>query len=127
MKLLPLSQFEVMKVLWDHSEEYGGKMTRKQIHSYLDNKNWQMVTLNTFLNRLVQSKYLEIEHSGKEYLYIPLIQKEQYLAYEGRSVLQTFYQNSLKKFVASIYDYEDITDDEIEELQTYLNELKGEK
>lgn len=120
MKHLPSSQLEIMMVVWESERP----LTRKQIHHLLAEKEWETVTLNTFLSRLVQNGFLKIDHQGREYLYSPLIEKDAYLSYEGKNILKTLYQNSIKKFIASVCDCEKMTENEVEELQLFLRKLK---
>ncbi|MDR1135838.1 MAG: BlaI/MecI/CopY family transcriptional regulator [Clostridiales Family XIII bacterium] len=120
MKHLPTAQLEVMITIWDA----GAPVTRNEIQDMLSDNLWKTTTLNTFLNRLSQSGFLEIAHRGKEYVYSPLITKEAYMAFEGGSILKTLYDNSIKKFVASVYGGAKLTEQEINDLQTLLTELK---
>lgn len=123
MKHLPSSQMEIMLIIWDSKEP----LTRKEIHRFLIAKNWQITTVNTLLNRLVKSEFLEVQHRLKEYVYTPLIDKDTYLAFEGKSMLKFLYGNSMKNFVATICDSDGMDKNEIVDLQKYLQELKDGK
>lgn len=120
MKHLPEAQLEVMHVIWDAEEP----VTRNEIQKRLPDNRWHTTTLNTFLSRLNQSGFLKVEHRGKEYVYSPLITKEDYMAFEGRNILKNLYDNSIKKFVASVCGSSELTDKEISELQALLAKLK---
>lgn len=121
MKHLPAAQLEVMIVIWNAE----GPITRSEIQERLSDNRWKITTLNTFLNRLSQSGFLKITHKGKEYAYSPLVSKEEYMAFAGRSILKNLYDNSIKEFVASVCNADDLTEKEVEDLQELLDELKG--
>lgn len=120
MKHLPEAQLEVMIVIWDA----GAPVTRNEIQRRLPDDRWQTTTLNTFLNRLSQSGFLKVEHRGKEYVYSPLVTKEEYMAFAGKSILKNLYGNSIKKFVASVCSSSEMTQQEISDLQALLAKLK---
>jgi len=57
-------------------------------------------------------------------LYTPLISQEEYQQSESKSVLEKLYGNSLKKFVASLYQGKKMNQDDIKELHDFLEELE---
>ena len=57
-------------------------------------------------------------------LYTPLISQEEYQQSESKSVLENLYGNSLKKFVASLYQGKKMNQDDIKELHDFLQELE---
>ncbi len=120
MKHLPEAQLEVMRVIWDAKEP----VARNEIQKKLPDNRWKTTTLNTFLNRLGQSGFLKIEQVGKEYIYSALITEEEYMGFAGKSILKNLYDNSIKKFVASVCSNSELTEQEISELQMLLAKLK---
>ncbi len=120
MKHLPEAQLEVMLAIWDEKVP----ITRNEIQKKLPENQWGKTTLNTFLSRLSKNGFLEIEHVGKEYVYTPLITKEDYMEYAGKSFLKNLYDNSIKKFVASVCNNGDMTEEEVKDLQELLDKLK---
>lgn len=57
-------------------------------------------------------------------LYTPLISQEEYQQSESKSVLEKLYGNSLKKFVASLYQGKKMNQEDIKELHDFLQELE---
>lgn len=47
------------------------------------------------------------------------------MKYAGRSILNSLYGNSIKKFVAAVYAEDELTNQDIKELESLLKELKG--
>ncbi len=68
---------------------------------------------------------MKVEHKGKEYVYSPLITKEEYMEFAGKSILKNLYNNSIKMFVASVCNSNDMTEKEVEDLRMLLTKLKG--
>lgn len=120
MRHLSEAQLKVMLAIWEEEKP----VARNEIQKKLSENQWQATTLNTFLNRLSQSGFLKIERRGKEYVYSPLITEEEYKAFAGKSILKNLYDNSIKKFVTSVCDSNNLTEQEICSLQTLLAKLK---
>ena len=57
-------------------------------------------------------------------LYRALVTQEQYQQQEGKHVLEKLYGNSLKNFVATLYQGKQIDQSDIEELEAFLQELE---
>mgnify|MGYP001351507638 FL=1 len=60
-------------------------------------------------------------------LYSPLISKIEYQHNESESVLEKLYGNSLKNFVASLYQGKTINPEEIKELNDYIQVLSDQE
>ena len=45
-----------------------------------------------------------VEKIGKVNWYTPLVKEEEYLQKESKNIIQKMYRNSLKNFVAALYD-----------------------
>ncbi len=120
MKHLSEAQLKVMLAIWEAKEP----VSRSEIQERLHGSQWQITTLNTFLNRLSQSGFLKIDHRGKEYVYSALVSEEEYKGFAGKNILKTLYGNSIKKFVASVCNSNNLTEEEVDSLQTLLAKLK---
>lgn len=57
-------------------------------------------------------------------LYTPLISQAEYQENESKSVLEKLYGNSLKKFVASLYQGKKMNAEDIKELHEFLQEME---
>ena len=67
---------------------------------------------------------MKVTKQGKMNLHTPLISQEEYQQSESKSVLEKLYGNSLKKFVASLYQGKKMNQDDIKELHDFLEELE---
>lgn len=121
MKRLPESELEIMMIIWRH----GGPVNRMEIEARLE-KQVAAPTVLSFLNRLEAKGFVSVEKIGKVNWYTPLVKEEAYLQREGKSILQKLYRNSLKNFVAALYDGDALTQQDMEDLAEFL-EKKGRK
>lgn len=116
---LPDTELEVMQAVWRSEVPVS---TRQVLEKLQQRRAFHLSALQTLLGRLVGRGFLSTEKQGKNRLYRPLIGEEEYLAAENRSFLERLNQNSLRRFVASLYDSRSITDDDLQELRRFIEE-----
>ncbi len=117
MKRLPESELEIMMILWKH----GGAMNRMEIEAQLA-KKVAAPTVLSFLNRLETKGFVRVEKAGKQNWYTPLVGEEEYVRGESRNILKKLYRNSVRNFMAALYEGEGMSKEEINELQAFLDE-----
>jgi len=120
MKRLPESELEIMMILW----KKGGAMNRMEIEAQLK-KEVAAPTVLSFLNRLEAKGFVRVEKVGKLNWYTPLVRENDYLRRESRNILQKLYRNSIRNFMAALYDGDGPSREELEELQAFLDEKSG--
>lgn len=119
-KTLPNSELELMVIIWKADRP----LTRMEIEERLPkDRQLSKTTVLSFLSRLEEKGFVRSEKQGRNNHYYPLIKEEDYQRQEGSSVLKKLYDNSVKKFVASLYDGKELSKDQINELKDYLNGL----
>lgn len=118
-KRLPESEAEIMLTIW----ELEGSVTADRILERMQ-KDWGKTTLLNLLTRLVTRGFLACGKEGRVNVYTPLVQKEEYLRWESDSFLRRFHAGSLKKLVASLYDGNSVTKEDLEELRKFIDEAK---
>ena len=117
---LPDSELDVMIALWNGHQE----MTRSEIEEFMNKKKkLAATTILTLLSRLEKKDFASIKKSGKAYLYSALVSQEEYQQQEGKHVLEKLYDNSVKNFVATLYQGKQIGQSDIDELESFLQEL----
>lgn len=120
---LPDAELEVMKVIWKEPSP----ISTSQIKEVLDRiKEWNVSTLQTLLNRLIQRKFLHSYKEGKYRYYTILITEEEYLAVENKSFFEKVNSKSILKMVNSLYETNSITDEDLMELERFIAKKKGE-
>ncbi len=119
MKRLPDSELEIMMIIWDLDKP----VTRFEIEERMDaERKLSPTTILSFLSRLQEKGFLDVQKSGKNNVYLALVDKESYLQAESRSILKRIYQNSAKNFIAALYDGNSLSEEELKELEEYISE-----
>lgn len=124
MKRLPDSELEIMMIIW----ELDKPVTRFEIEAEMDEeRKLSPTTILSFLSRLQEKGFLTVEKVGKNNLYSPLIAKADYIQKESRNVLKRLYQGSVKNFFAALYDGDNLSDEELQELEDFISEKRKEQ
>lgn len=117
MKHLPDSELEIMMIIWDLDKP----VTRSEIEAQLGQaRRLSPTTVLSFLSRLQEKGFLEVQKDGKNNVYIARIDKPSYMQTESRSILKRLYQNSAKNFLAALYDGNSLSQEELKELEDYI-------
>lgn len=121
MKRLPDAEFEVMQGVWRCEIP----VSTAELKALLEKeREWNMSALQTVLSRLEEKGFVRSEKSGRNRLYTPLVEEKDYLADESRSLLKRFGITKLSGLVAAMYDGKGISDEELEELQLFIDSHK---
>ena len=122
MVLLTPKQAEIMLTIWNAEKP----LKRSELQERMREREWKTPTLNGFLAKLVDMGFLEIEHQRRDYVYHPLISKEEYLEFETNARTKKFYGDFATGLLAAFTSHKPITKEQIEEVEQYLNHLKEE-
>lgn len=121
MKKLPDSELEIMLIIW----EYERPVTRFEIEDKLDeDRNLSPTTILSFLSRLQEKGFLDVSKDGKNNVYSAIIEKESYMQAESKNMLKKLYKNSVKNFLASLYDGDNLSEEDLQELEAYIEEKR---
>lgn len=124
MKRLPDSELDIMLILWEVTEPVSRAYIEQQIQK---KKEIATTTVLTLLSRLCDKGFVSIKKQGNMNLYSPLIKEQDYKNSESLSIVKKLYGNSLKTFVASFCMNDKISEEQLNELQAFLNEQKEER
>ena len=83
------TEYYILNYLW--SRETPG--TFSEIMNYFNNeanKEWKKQTVNTFLTRLAQKGFLNIDKSGKRAIYIPAVTKQKYFENYAQQIVDEY-------------------------------------
>lgn len=118
MRKLPDGELELMMIIWDAEEP----ISRIQIEQKMDDgKEVTAGTILSYLSRLEEKGFVEREKRGKMNYYRPLVEKRLYLKETGKSILKRMFDGSLSNFAAALYDGEELSSQDIEELRQFLD------
>lgn len=115
------TEMEVMEVIWklDHPVTSSELLT---IFSESKGKDWKGQTIATFLARLVDKGLLLAKKQGRSNSYTPRLSPNEYKKWEAQSVLDVLYKGSVKNFLATLYDGEDMSKEDINDLKKWFSE-----
>lgn len=116
MQKLSKSELNIMIKIWEADKS----LYLEEIIEILKEYNWAESTIRNFLSRIIEKGYLEAKKEGRKNIYRPLVSGD-YINKESRSIIKNLYNNSLKKFVAELYESDSIDYDDLIELKDYLN------
>lgn len=122
MQRLPESELDIMLAMWEAEQQ---PVSRSYFDKKLAYKNWTVNALNSFLSRLEDKGFVSGVREGKNKYYTAVVMRDEYVSHEGKGILQKLYRGSLKNFLLSVTEQDGLDETEIEELQQYLNDLKG--
>lgn len=107
------SEYELMQVMW----KSGVPLTSAEILNSIKGKKWKITTVSTLLMRLVDKGAASFEKRGRNHYYSPVLKESDYKLNATKSLLSKIYNGSVKNLVAALYENEEITDNEIDELK----------
>lgn len=120
MRRIPDSELELMMIIWDA----GKAVTSDHIMQRID-RDWTKTTVLNLLSRLCSRGFLECRKEGRHNIYTALVDRDEYLKEESRSFLRRMYHNSLTKLVASLYDGNSVSKEDLAELKSFIEEAEN--
>ena len=117
---LPESELDIMLVLWKQKSD----MSRSEIEKIVNQKKTLApTTILTLFSRLEKKGFVSIKRVGNLNKYHWLVSQEEYQQKEGKGMLEKLYGNSVKNFVAAMYQGKEINEEDLKELEGFLKEL----
>ena len=114
------AEWEVMKTLWKTNP-----LTSEEIIEALSLKmSWSKQTIKTFITRLIKKGVIGFKKDGRVYNYYPLISEGDCMKFENKSFIKKVYDGALNILFSSFLEEENLSIDEIEELEKILKEKK---
>ena len=110
----------IMDSLWERSP-----LTAKQIIESLDsNLNWHDKTVKTLLNRLLKKKAINFRKNGREYIYLPILKKSDYVKEAADSFVNRVFNGNVTSLVAAFSKSEKLTNDDLKALKKLIQEIE---
>jgi len=114
------AEHAVMEVLWDASP-----LTAQEVAERVDPaREWSANTVKTLLGRLLAKAAVAYQEDGRRYLYRPVVERGDYVAGESRRLIDRLFGGRLTPLVAHLAERDDLTADDIAEIETLLKALK---
>ena len=115
------AEWHVMEFLWQHNP-----CTAREAVEYLQSKvGWSRSTTLTLLSRMTEKHQIRCHEEGTVRTYSPLIAQEEAVLDQTRSFLDRVYQGSLSLMVSAFTKKHPLSDQDIAELQSILDQAKS--
>ncbi|MEZ0495493.1 BlaI/MecI/CopY family transcriptional regulator [Sphingomonas sp. IW22] len=114
------AEHAVMEVLWDESP-----LTAQEVAERIPpTRDWSVNTVKTLLGRLLGKNIIAHEEDGRRYRYRPMVAREDYVSGESRKLIDRLFGGRLTPLVAHLAERDELSDDDIAEIEALLRELK---
>ena len=115
-------EWAVMSALWKKSP-----LTISLIIESMGNQmDWKYNTYVTYVKRLCGKGFVGYHVNGRDNFYYPLVQKEQCILAESRSILDKLNDRSSKELLVCMIKESDLTPSDRDDLKKLLEELSKE-
>ena len=115
---LPDAELMIMNIIWRAK----GEITSAEIAEKLEGqKEWGLTTILTLLSRLGDRKFVAMRKRGRVNIYKPLVEEAEYVKKESKSFLSRLHGNSVTSLIASLYDGDAITENDLNELKAFID------
>jgi predicted transcriptional regulator len=110
-----------MEVLWE-----AAPLTAQEVVDRVDPKReWSGNTVKTLLGRLLAKQAIAHEEDGRRYLYRPLVERDAYLTGESKRLIDRLFGGKLTPLVAHLAEQDELTADDVAEIEALLKALKS--
>ena len=120
-KRLPDAEFELMKIIWRNPSPI---TTAKMMEKLDVKRKWKPQTVLTMLVRLVEKEFLTSEKIGRERNYTPVVMEEDYMKIETGNFMSRYHGHSVGSLIKTMYDGEEMNEEELSELHAWLEEKR---
>ncbi len=119
MKALTDKEQMVMSVLWEHRH-----CSVDDVVGFLPEPKPAYNTVLTFLRILEKKEFISYEESGRKHIYFPLVEKGEYTRWTLTELKERLFDGSARSMVNTFIRESGLTDSDVRELISMLNELE---
>ena len=117
------AEFAVLDVLWQYNPASANDIIAKLNAS----KPWHEKTVKTLLNRLVKKQAISYEKQQRSYLYSPLIERENYLIKQSKTLVDKLFRGHLSPLVSGFAQQSRLKKDDIAALKAIIADWEQEQ
>lgn len=123
IKKLPDAEFEIMKAIWHSDNPITSYILTEKLKFLLPDKDWKQQTVLTMLVRLEKKGFLKSDKNGKERNYYAVVSEDEYIWIEAENFRKRFNGGKLSGLVKALYNDENLSQDEVDELKAWINKM----
>lgn len=122
-KRLPDAELDIMNYIW----KSGKAVTSVEIQDGLKGQhNWSLSVILNLLARLVERGFVTSYKQGKYKYYSAVVEQEDYLRQESKSIIDRIFGGSVSKLICSLYDGKNLSKEDINSLKDFIDEKVSE-
>ncbi|MXP24940.1 CopY family transcriptional repressor [Altererythrobacter indicus] len=114
------AEYAVMEALWERAPLSAADVCKAVGGS----RDWSLATVKTLLSRLVSKQAVATQPDGRRFLYTPQIARNDYVGTESRRLVDRLFGGRAATLVAHLAEAEALSDDDIDEMERLLKELR---
>lgn len=121
------NEWLIMEVIWNSNTPVTAAQVIQQLKGI---KDVSQKTIRVMINRLVTKEILAYTIDPKDarvYHYFPVKTKDECMQIKGKHFLKNFFNDNVPLAVASFLKSSDITEEQLEQLEHMVNDLKDKK
>lgn len=119
MPKLSEAEFMVMRIIWDNGENVNSDLI---VSEFNRQKPWKRSAILTVLKRLETKGFVSCRKNNRHNVYQAVVKENDYLTFESKNFLEKVCGNSVKNFVATLYNSKHISKQDLEELKQFIEE-----
>lgn len=120
-KRLSDAELDIMLAVWSSDQPVSASTILAELKG---KREWALSALMTALSRLIKKGFLRCEKQGRNNLYYFIVDEDEYKQAEGKSILERLYGNSFKNLAVALYNSKAISDKDIAELKSIIEDIK---
>ncbi len=115
------AEAQVMEVLWERHPQ----STEEIALALQDRQDWQLATIKTLLNRLLNKGALSAEKDGRRYLYSPVLQRADWVTEQSASLVDRLFGGRIAPLVAQFSSERKLTPADLAALKQLIREYEN--
>lgn len=120
---LPKSEMEVLRIVWN----LGDATVRQVLDALPEDRELDFWTVQTYLRRLEAKGYLSKRKEGRSNLYSPAVQPQSVMSEVLDDFVDRLFDGEAMPLFQHLIHDRGLSDDEIDQLQKTLDQLKSKK
>ncbi len=121
--VLPKSELEVLRIVW----KFGEATVRRVLDALPEERKLDFWTVQTYLRRLEAKSYLQKRKDGRSNVYSPAVQPKRVMSEVLEDFVDRLFDGEALPLFQHLIQDRGLSDDEIDQLQNTLDELKKKK
>ncbi|KKW93335.1 MULTISPECIES: BlaI/MecI/CopY family transcriptional regulator [Sphingobium] len=115
------AELVVMEALWESAPQTAAEVADR----VAADRDWSVQTVKTLLSRLMAKDVIAADQDGRRFYYRPLVPRQAYVASESGRLVNRLFGGRVSPLVAHLASQDQLTAEDIAELEEILKGLKS--